>query len=132
MLTLTSLALCTILTPAAESDHPVVATVRATIQDASKPFVLVVHIKVKDGAGPKFERAFAEAAKTTRKESGNRVYDLSRSTKNPNEYLLYERWDNLAALAAHVQTPHFQKAVAAIGEIGDGPPDIRVHAAVGD
>ena len=132
MATLTALALCSILTPAAEPDHPVVATVRAAIQDPTKPFVLVVQIKVKDGAGPKFERAFAEAAKESRKEKGNRVYDLSRSTKNPNEYLVYERWENLGALAAHLKTPHFQTAAAAMSELGNGPPDIRVWATVGD
>jgi quinol monooxygenase YgiN len=129
---LTSLILCTALSSAAEPEHPVLGTVRAAIQDPSKPFVIAVHIKVKDGAGPRFERAFAEAAKESRKEKGNRVYDLSRSTKNPNEYLIYERWENLAALAAHLQSAHFQKAVGALGDVGDGPPDIRVLAVIGD
>jgi quinol monooxygenase YgiN len=129
---LTSLILCTVLSPAAEPEHPVLATVRAAVQDPTKPFVLAVHIKVKDGAGPRFERAFVEAAKESRKEKGNRVYELSRSTKNPNEYLIYEHWDNLAALAAHLQSAHFQKAIAAVGELGDGRPDIRVLAAVGE
>jgi quinol monooxygenase YgiN len=124
--------LFTALTPASEPEHPVLATVRAAIHDPMKPFVLAVHIRVKEGAGPKFERAFAEAAKESRKEKGNRVYDLSRSTKNANEYLIYERWDNVASLAAHLQSAHFQKAIAAVGELGDGPPDIRVLAAVGD
>jgi quinol monooxygenase YgiN len=132
MISLTSLVLCTALTPAAEPDHPVVATVRAAIQDPSKPFVLVVQIKVKDGSGPKFEQAFAKVAKESRKEKGNRAYDLSRSTKNPNEYMVYERWETLAALAAHLKTAHFQDAAAAIGDLGDGAPDIRVGIAVGD
>jgi (4S)-4-hydroxy-5-phosphonooxypentane-2,3-dione isomerase len=132
MFSLTSLVLCTALTPAAEPDHPVVATVRAAIQDPSKPFVLVVQIKVKDGAAMKFEQAFAKVGKESRKEKGNRAYDLNRSTKNPNEYLVYERWETLAALAAHLKTPHFLEAAAAIGDLGDGPPDIRVWIAVGD
>jgi quinol monooxygenase YgiN len=130
MLTLTTLLIA--LSPAAEPEHPVIDAVKAAIPDASKPFVLIVHIKVKDGAGEKLEQAFAGAAKESRKEKGNRVYDLSRSTKSPTDYVIYERWDNLAALEAHLKTPHFQKAVAAIGELAEGPPDIRVHAAVGD
>jgi quinol monooxygenase YgiN len=129
---LSAVVLCAALTPTAEPDHPVVATVRAAIQDPSKPFVLVVQIKVKDGAGPKFEQAFAKVAKESRKEKGNRVYELSSSKKSANEYLLYEHWENLASLAAHLETPHFKEAVAAIGDLGDGAPDIRVMIAVGD
>src|SRR5947207_15248923 len=124
---LTSLVLCAALAPAAEPEHPVLATVRAAIQDPSKPFVLVVQIKVKDGAGAKFEQAFAKVARESRKEKGNRAYDLSRSATNAKEYLIYERWDTLAALAAHLNTTHFQEAAAAIGELGDGPPDIKVR-----
>jgi quinol monooxygenase YgiN len=132
MLSLTPLLLCTTLSPAAEPEHPVVATVRAAIQDPAKPFVIVVRTKVKDGAGPKFEQAFAKVAKESRKEKGNRVYDLSRSAKDPNEYLIYERWDNLPALAAHLKTPHFQEAAAALGELGASPPEIHVRVPAGE
>jgi quinol monooxygenase YgiN len=132
MLSLTPLLLCTTLAPAAEPEHPVVAAVRAAVQDVSKPFVILVQIKVKDGAGAKFEQAFAKVAKESRKEKGNRAYELSRSTKDRNEYLIYERWDNLAALSAHLKTQHFQEAAAAINEIGSAPPDIRVFVALGE
>src|SRR4051812_6819603 len=109
MSSLASLLLVAVVSPAADQEHPVLGTVRAAIHDPSKSFVLAVQVKVKAGAGPKFERAFAGAARESRKEKGNRVYDLSRSTDNPNEYLIYERWENLAALAAHLKTAHFQK-----------------------
>ena len=38
----------------------------------------------------------------------------------------------LAALAAHLKTPHFQEASAAIGDLADGAPDIRVLIALGN
>ena len=120
MLSLISTVLFATGGPAAEPESPVLATVRAAIKDPSKPFVLVVQIKVKDGAGTKFEAAFAKAAKESRKEKGNHAYDLSRSTKNPNEYLLYERWETLDALAAHLKTPHFQEVATALGSLSDG------------
>jgi quinol monooxygenase YgiN len=132
MLSVISTLLLASFGPAAEPDHPVVATVRAAIQDPSKPFVLVVVIKVKDGAGPKLETAFAKAAKESRKEKGNRAYELSHSTKNSNEYVLYERWENLDALAAHLKTPHFLEVAAALGSLGDGPPNLGVFVPVGD
>ena len=132
MLSLTPLLLCTTLAPAAEPENPVIATVRAAIQDPAKPFVLVVQFKVKDGAGPKFEQAFAKAAKESRKEKGNRAYELSRSAKERNEYLLYERWDNLDVLSAHLKTPHFQEVAAVLGELGASPPEIRVFIPLGE
>jgi quinol monooxygenase YgiN len=132
MLSLTSLLLCTTLAPAAEPDHPVVGMVKAAVPDPAKPFVLVVRVTVKDGAGPKFEQAFAKAAKESRKEKGNRVYELSRSTKNANEYQVYEHWENVAALAAHLKTAHFQEVAAALHDLTGGPPDISVWAAVGE
>ena len=132
MVSLTSALLFVSFGPAAEPENPVLATVRTAIKDPSKPFVLVVQIKIKDGAGAKFEAGFAKAAKESRKERGNRAYDLSRSTKNPNEYVLYERWANLDALAAHVKTTYFQEAVAALGNLGDGPPNLGVFVPIGD
>jgi quinol monooxygenase YgiN len=132
MLSVISTVFIASLAPATEPDSPVLATVRAAIQDPSKPFVLVVQIKVKDGAGPKFEAAFAKAAKETHKEKGNRAYNLSRSTKNANEYVLYERWTTLDALAAHLKTPHFQEVAAALGSLGDGPPNLGVFVPIGD
>src|SRR5258708_2556602 len=53
-----------------EKPHPIVATVKAALKDTSKPFTLLVSLKVKDGNEEKFEKAFAKAAAGTRKEKG--------------------------------------------------------------
>jgi quinol monooxygenase YgiN len=106
--------------------------VRATVKDPAKPFTLVVVLKLKDGSGPQFEAWFAKVAKESRKEKGNRAYDLSRSVKEPAQYLVYERWDNLAALEAHLKSPHFQEAAAALTGVVAGPPEIRILVPVGD
>jgi quinol monooxygenase YgiN len=117
---------------AQEKEHPVVAAVKANIKDASKPFTILVHIKIKDGAAAKFESAFASAVAGTRKEKGNLAYDLNRSTKNPNEYVVYERWQDLAALQAHLKTPHIQALFAATGDLRDGPPQVDVLVPAGN
>src|SRR4051794_27435154 len=106
-------------------EHPIAAAVRPALKDPAKPFVMVVRIKVKDGAGPKFEAAFVKAAAASRKEPGNKAYDLSRSAKGANEYLVYERWANLAALEAHLKSPHFREVSAATQDLWSGPPDLQ-------
>jgi quinol monooxygenase YgiN len=116
---------------AQEKEHPIVTAVKANLKDASKPFTILVRIKIKDGTAAKFESAFADAVAGTRKEKGNLAYDLNRSTKNPNEYLVYERWQDLAALAAHLNTPHIQALFAATDDLRDGSPQADVLVPVG-
>src|SRR4051812_7761047 len=122
--------LAVVLTPAAthqpQSEHPVLAQVKAGVKDPTKPFTLLVRLKVKDAQGPKFEAAFAKAGRESRREKGNVAYALSRSTKEPARYVLYERWENLAALEAHLKTQHFAALMAETGELFDGAPEVDV------
>jgi quinol monooxygenase YgiN len=132
MLSSLTAALCLLVAPAAAQDqeHPIVAEAKASLKDPAKPFTLVVRIKVKEGAGAKFEAAYAKAAAGTRQEKGNRAYDLHRSAKAPNEYLLYERWQDLAALQTHLKAPHFAAFFAEAGSLFDGRPEAQIMVPV--
>jgi autoinducer 2-degrading protein len=48
-----------------------------------------------------------EAADARTKEPGCRRFEISRSVDRPNLFTLTEAYDDLAALDAHRQTPHF-------------------------
>jgi quinol monooxygenase YgiN len=102
-----------------------VRAAKEDLRDSTKPFTLVVRFKIKDGQGPKFEAAVANAVKETRKEKGNLAYELSRSAKGSN-YVIYERWQNLAALEAHLKTDHFKKAMAAFDPLLDKDIDVEL------
>ena len=114
--------------PAQDKDkpNPIEAEVKASLKDLTKPFVLYVRIKIKDDTAVKFEAAFAKARTATRKEKGNKAYSLTRSTKVPNEYVVYERWENFAALQTHLKAPHFAALLAEVGDLLDGAPDVKV------
>jgi quinol monooxygenase YgiN len=118
--------------PAQEKEDPIAATVKASVKDPSRPFTMLVRLKIKEGAAAKFEAAFARAIAATRREKGNRAYELNRSAKAPNEYLLYERWQNLAALQAHLKAPHLTAALAETGPLLEGAPEVRVLLPVGE
>jgi autoinducer 2-degrading protein len=113
-------------------DHPVVAQVKEKLKDHNKPFTLGIRAKVKEGMGEKLEAAFAPARKLTLKEKGCLAYDLNKSADDETVYIVYERWANLAALEAHIKTPHTEKLLGTIHEYLDGPPEIRVFLVVGE
>ncbi len=110
----------------ASAQNPIEAEVKASLKDTTKPFALVVTVKVKDGEAQKFEAAFAKARAITLKEKGCKAYDLNRSGKSPAEFLVYERWLDLASLQAHLKAQHFIDLIADVHELFDGPPEIRV------
>jgi quinol monooxygenase YgiN len=109
------------------TEHRLLRVAKGSLSDSTKPFTLVIKFKVKQGQGAKFEAAMAKAVKETRKEKGNLAYELSRSAKGSN-YIIYERWENLAALGAHLKTDYYKNASAAVEPLVDG--DIEVDLLV--
>ncbi len=80
------------------------------------------------------EQELGDALRTlitpTRKEAGCIEYDLHVAGDDPAAYAFYERWDDQAALDAHLKTPHFTAAAARIAELAEGPPVIGVYRLV--
>ena len=111
---------------AQDKANPIEAEVKANLKDPSKPFVMFFRVKIKDGTAEKFEAAFAKARTATRKEKGNKAYSLNRSTKTASEYVVYERWENFAALQAHMKTPHLVALIAEVHDMFDGAPEVKV------
>jgi quinol monooxygenase YgiN len=116
---------------AQDKENPIVARVKAAVKDPTRPFTLVLRLKIKEGAAAKFEAAFAKAAHATRQEKGNRAYDLNRDTQTPTQYLLYERWQNLSALEGHLKTLYITKLLAELGDWLDTPPESSILVPAG-
>jgi quinol monooxygenase YgiN len=115
-----------------EKPNPIVAQVRAAVEDANKPFGLLIRFEVKKGAGPKLEAAYVKAVRLTRKEKGCLAYDLSRDATIPNRYLIYERWENVAALATHQKSAHLAEVRRETADLRAGPPVVEILLPVGD
>ena len=110
----------------ADEPHPIVAEARAALKDPAKPFTLAVRLKLNAGTTEQFETIFAKAAKLAREEKGCLTYELNRDAKGETSYLVYERWQNLAALETHIKSPHFLELSDEVGPMLDGPPEIVV------
>lgn len=113
-------------------DHPLAAEVRPQLKDVNQPFTLVVTVKLKANMEGKFLEAMKPAIVATRKEKGNIAYFLNQDKDNASEFMLYERWANLAALDSHLKSEPIGKLLAALGEVLDGAPTIKVMKVAGE
>lgn len=74
--------------------------------------VLVARYQGKAGQGDAIEAALKQIAPLVKeREPGCRFYQASRSQDNPDNFLLYEQYEDEAALLAHRETSHFQEIV---------------------
>lgn len=99
-------------------------TPAATSGPAATTFV--VKFKVKAGKNDAFEKVFLEVQKGVKAhEPGNIDYDFYRDSKDPQLYVIVERYKDAAATAAHGQSEHAKKMIAALRDLDllDGAPD---------
>lgn len=80
---------------------------------AASDFTLIVDFQLKPGAAAAFLAAVAVNARaSTRDEPGCLQFDVL-VPEEPDRVVLYERYVDEAAFAAHLETPHFKSFVAA-------------------
>lgn len=68
---------------------------------------LVVNYLIRAGREAEAERYLRELISHSRREPGCRTYNVHRSIEEPREFLIYEQYDDAAALDAHRAAPHF-------------------------
>jgi quinol monooxygenase YgiN len=117
---------------AQKKPHPIAVMVKENLKDASKPFTLLVRFQAKEGAEAKLEAAFARATRATLKEKGCLRYELNRDPKMPTNYFLYERWQDLPSLEAHLQSAHIATLLSEVNELRAAPPEAQILLPVGD
>jgi quinol monooxygenase YgiN len=64
---------------------------------------------VKAGHEDEAIELFATLTEHTRAEPGCRMYLAHRSIDNPQQFFLYEQYEDQAAVDAHRAAPHFEK-----------------------
>lgn len=74
-------------------------------------FVVAATWRANDGQEDTVRQAIEAMTEPSRQESGCLAYQGHRSTDDPREFFLYERYANAAAFDAHRATPHFERYV---------------------
>ena len=88
---------------------------------------VTVHVKVKPGREDEFEAVSKDMVEAVRaKEPGNLFYGLFR-TDQPGEYYFMERWENRAAMDAHMTADHVQAIAPKMSDCIDGEPAMSIY-----
>jgi quinol monooxygenase YgiN len=85
---------------------------------------IVVKFPVRAELADQWPAIVDEFTQATRAEPGNLFFDWSRSLDDPNEYVVVEAFRDDDAGAAHVQSEHFKKAMAAFPDSISARPKI--------
>jgi quinol monooxygenase YgiN len=93
------------------------------------PWINLVEIVVIPSELPKFLELAKENAAEAIKDPGVREFNVTQLASNPNHVVLYEVYENEAALNAHRATDHLKKYLAATAPMV-AERNIRVMAAV--
>jgi quinol monooxygenase YgiN len=86
---------------------------------------LTARLTVKAKREQPFERIMSIAVPKVREEPGNHAYILHRSTQDPRVFMLYEEYDDQAALEAH--RAHLCDMGIGLGALLDGPPVVEFY-----
>lgn len=88
---------------------------------ADEKITLLCPIIGAPGKGAALRAALLELAAATVKESGNICYKL-HATDDPDEFFIYEQWQDQAALDSHMNEAHLQKFLADEEKLLAGQP----------
>jgi quinol monooxygenase YgiN len=82
---------------------------------------VIATIKAKVGKEEQMQQDLMSLLAPTRTESGCITFDLLLDNQDPSIFVLYENWENQAALDAHFQQPYVQKVFKSYEETLDEP-----------
>ena len=92
------------------------------------PMVKVVaRSTVKPGKTAEFKAIAARLIAVTRKEKGCLSYELCQDVRNEQVFCFMEEWHDGDALAAHMQSKHFNSIVPLLNEIREGDTEICIY-----
>jgi quinol monooxygenase YgiN len=86
--------------------------------------VVTAHARIKPEARDDAIAAARQMRDASIAEPGCQEYGFWFAFDDENELLVYERWDDQAALDAHFATPHLAEFAKSIPDWVDGPPEI--------
>jgi quinol monooxygenase YgiN len=87
---------------------------------------LVAKVKVKEGKMDEALNLFRELMKDVNNEPGTLSYTVNKDTTEPNVIFVLERYQDGAALKAHMSAPYFGAFFARMGGLVDGNPEMRI------
>jgi quinol monooxygenase YgiN len=85
---------------------------------------VIARMRAKPGQEALLRKLLLSLIEPTRAETGCINYDLHESTSNPGEFLFHENWTTVAALEAHLNSPHIAEAFRQVPDLLIAPPEL--------
>lgn len=83
--------------------------------------IVTAKVRLQDGKADEFIEAIRTMKAKVLQDPGAVQYSLHRSTTDPNEFLLYERYEDQEAFAYHLSTDHLKTLAATIEPLMEVP-----------
>jgi len=77
--------------------------------------VIAARFVAQEGSGDEVAALLTEMVPYSQAEPGCKAYIVNRSVDDPNVFLIYEQYDDAAAIEAHRENPEFQRII--IGKV---------------
>jgi quinol monooxygenase YgiN len=88
---------------------------------------VVAVMKAQVGKEAEMEKALRDMIPKVEAEEGTLGYALHRMKKQPQKFLMYEKYSDKEALNLHSSSPHFAELFGKIAPLLDGDPVIEVY-----
>ena len=89
--------------------------------------IVVAKLKAKVGEETNMEEALRGMVAKVAQEEGTLTYTLHRAQQDPSVFVLYEKYQDAAALKAHSSTPYFKELFGTLKPMLDGAPEIEMY-----
>ncbi len=89
--------------------------------------VLAASFKAKAGLETKLEEALKAMIPKVQEEEGTLMYTLHKAKRDPGQFLIYEMYQDKAALNFHSSTPYFKEFFGQIADLLEGTPQITIY-----
>jgi len=89
--------------------------------------IVVAKLKAKVGEEANMEDALRGMVTKVSQEEGTLTYTLHRAQQDPSVFVLYEKYQDAAALKAHSSTPYFKELFGTLKPMLDGAPEIEMY-----
>ncbi|GAM10378.1 putative monooxygenase [Geobacter sp. OR-1] len=77
---------------------------------------VVAQLTVREEAIESVQAELLKLIDPTRAEEGCIEYRLHQDNDNPSQFIFYENWENMACLERHMNSDHFKRYIAAVGD----------------
>ena len=89
---------------------------------------VIAKLEVKTGQESEFAEAIKRVAEQVRTEPGNKAYRVHQAKEDPGLFMVYEQYQDQAALDAHRE--HMQSIGGELGSMLKGPPSLEFYREV--